>query len=204
MTRRTWLLAGVAIPLSRAWAASAPPVLTAAFDGDNLYPVAPELHFLSGKLLDRLKDSADTQTFFSQLTLLSGTQTLRRVTAHFVVSYSIWEENFKVSILSPVNMSKEGMSLRDAEHWTLNNLSSNLALSASGLAPDQAFKIRWELRAPQIRDISKVLGRNGLSISDSLIEILSRNPNPSDSPLSVETAWLRLRDLPRMFGRRIE
>lgn len=203
MTRRTWLLAGAAIPLSRAWAASIAPVLGAGFDGDNLYPVAPELHFLSGKVLERLRDTADTQTFLSQVTLLVGSDVpLRRVAARFVVSYSIWEEKFKVSILAPVNMSKEGMSQRDAERWTLDNLSGNLAISTVGLAPDQPFKLKFEMRAPQSRDLLKSFnGGHGLSLSEAMIEYFSRKASASDSPISLESTWLRLRDLPRMFGR---
>jgi len=53
ISRRCWLMAGLAIPLFRARAASN---LTATYDGDNLYPLAPSLHFLTGKVLDRLRD----------------------------------------------------------------------------------------------------------------------------------------------------
>ena len=54
ISRRSWLLAGLAIPLFRARAAES---LVVAFDGDNLRPSAPGLHFLTGKALDRLKDA---------------------------------------------------------------------------------------------------------------------------------------------------
>ena len=66
ISRRGWLIAGLAIPLFRAKAASS---LTATYDGDNLYPLAPSLHFLTGKVLDRLRDSADIQVFGSQLSV---------------------------------------------------------------------------------------------------------------------------------------
>lgn len=198
ISRRAWLLTGLAIPLSRALGSEQG--LTASFDGDNLYPVAPKLHFLSGKVLERLRDSADTQTFFSQVTLLvraDGEVMFRRTTNRFVVSYSIWEERFKVSIPAPIALSKEGMTQSEAEQWTLENLS----ISASGLAPNQPFRMRFELRAPQPRDISIVLGNHGLSLSDSLIEFFSRKATAGESPVSVETAWMMLRELPRMVGR---
>ena len=67
ISRRDWLLAGLAIPLFRARANEQ---LSISFDGDNLHVVAPGLHFLAGKPLSRLKD-ADTVTFLSQLTLFS-------------------------------------------------------------------------------------------------------------------------------------
>ena len=197
ISRRAWLMAGLAIPLFRARAATQ---LVASFDGDNLYPVAPDLHFLSGKVLERLRDSADTQTFLAQVTLFvnGDDQTVfRRAPARFVVSYSIWEERFKVAILPPIAASREGMTQQEAEQWTLENLS----ISASGLGPQQPFKMRFELRAPQQRDISKILGNHGLSLSDSLIEFFGQRAKASDSPISVDTAWLRLKDLPRLFGR---
>jgi hypothetical protein len=198
ISRRAWLLTGLAIPLSRALGSE--PGLTASFDGDNLYPAGPKLHFLSGKVLERLRDSADTQTFFSQITLLiRGEQetVFKRTTQRFVVSYSIWEEKFKVSIPAPIALSKEGLTQSEAEQWTMENL----AISASGLAPNQPFRMRFELRAPQQRDISNVLGNHGLSLSDSLIEFFSRKANAGDSPVSLETPWMLLRDLPRMVGR---
>src|SRR5262249_13215109 len=98
---------------------------------------------------------------------------------------------------APIVTSKEGMSQDQAEHWTLENL----AISASGLAPDQPFKMRFELRAPQQRDLSKILGNHGLSLSDSLIVLFGQKPASSEAALSVESAWMRLRDLPRIFGR---
>jgi len=54
ISRRSWLLAGLGIPLLRARAEE--PLLV-SFDGDNLHVAAPGLHFLTGKPLSRLKDA---------------------------------------------------------------------------------------------------------------------------------------------------
>ncbi len=196
ISRRAWLLAGLGIPLFRARAGEA---LTASFDGDNLYPVAPSLHFLSGRVLERLRDSADTQTFFSQVSLFVNGDTktaIRRAPAHFVVSYSIWEEKFTVSILSPLSLTKGGFSQQEAEHWTLENL----AISASGLNPDQPFKLRFDLRAAQPRDLAKLLGNDRLSLRDTLISFFATKA-AGDAVMSVESSWMHLRDLPRIFAR---
>ena len=53
INRRRWLLAGISATSLRAWGAAG---LSATWDGDNLHVAAPQLHFLAGKPLERLKD----------------------------------------------------------------------------------------------------------------------------------------------------
>jgi len=195
ISRRGWLMAGLAIPLFRARAASD---LGATYDGDNLYPVAPNLHFLTDKVLNRLRDSADTQAFVSQLTLFyeDGGAPVRQKRDRFVVSYSIWDENFTVAIPGSAVRSAGGLSAAKAEAWCLENA----AISASGLAPDKPFRMRFELRSVQPRDLSRVMGDLGISLT-SMIEIFSRKAGADDPHWTLETAWLRLLDLPRLSGR---
>src|ERR1051326_9168696 len=99
ISRRRWLLAGVAIPLSRLWASE---LLSVTWDGDDLHVSAPQLHFLAGKPLDRLKDGAAV-VFLSQLTLTTDkfSTSLRRTPERFVFSYDLWEEKFSVTKLGP-------------------------------------------------------------------------------------------------------
>jgi len=195
ISRRGWLIAGLAIPLFRARAASN---LTATYDGDNLYPVAPSLHFLTGKVLDRLRDSADIQTFVSQLTLFyeDGSLPVKPAHARFVVSYSIWEERFKVAIPGSAARSQEGLTQAEAETWCLENV----AISASGLAPDKPFRMRFELRSQRQPDLSPLVGDLGISLT-SMVEIFSRKPGAGEFHQALETDWLRLLNLPRLSGR---
>jgi hypothetical protein len=194
ISRRGWLIAGLAIPLFRARAASK---LSAEYDGDLLYPVAPSLHFLTDKVLERLRDSADIQVFGSQSTLFfEGGESLRQTRARFVVSYALWEEKLKVTIPGSTARSQEGLSATEAEAWCLQNA----AISASGLAPDRPFRMRFELRSVEKRDLSKVMGDLGISLT-SMIEVFSRKPGGGESFPPLETGWLRLRDLPRLSGR---
>ncbi len=65
ISRRSWLLAGLALPLSRAFSANP---ISVRYDGDNLRAAAPSLHFLTGKTLDRLKD-ANTVVLVANLTI---------------------------------------------------------------------------------------------------------------------------------------
>jgi hypothetical protein len=195
ISRRGWLMAGLAIPLFRARAASN---LSATYDGDNLYPVAPSLHFLTGKVLDRLRDSADIQTFVSQLTLFheDGGAPVSQAHAKFVVSYSIWEEKFKVAIPGSAARSQEGLSAAEAETWCLGNA----AISASRLAPDRPFRMRFELRSQRQPDLSPLVSDLGISLT-SMVAIFSRKPGAGEFHQLLETDWLRLLALPRLSGR---
>jgi hypothetical protein len=172
--------------------------LGATYDGDNLYPVAPSLHFLTDKVLNRLRDSADTQAFVSQVTLYyeDGGAPVRQKRDRFVVSYSIWDENFTVAIPGSAVRSAGGLSKAKAEAWCLENAF----ISASGLAPDKPFRMRFELRSVQPRDLSRVMGDLGISLT-SMIEIFSRKAGADDPHWMLETGWLRLLNLPRLSGR---
>src|SRR5215831_14545911 len=132
ISRRSWLLAGVGIGVFRLRAAVP---LAVSFDGDDLRVAAPDLHFLTGKPLERLKDGA-TVTFLSQLTLFSdpnGTVFKRSPIERLVVSYDLWEKNFKVTIPGGGKRYISNVSAPEAESWSLENL----AISAMGLAPDR-------------------------------------------------------------------
>lgn len=195
ISRRSWLLAGLVVPLSPARGAQP---IDVTFDGDNLHVSAPSLHFLTGKPLARLKDAA-TVVFLSQLTLFSENHdtVLRRVPDRFVVSYDLWEEKFSVTQLGGTPRSTPRvLSAPAAEAWCLEGL----AISAMGLAPDRPFWLRFELRTAEQRDLAGGAGEPGISLR-SLIEILSRKPGPDDPNWTREAGPLRLSDLPRAAGR---
>jgi hypothetical protein len=194
ISRRGWLLAGLATPLFRGRAGEN---LAAVFDGDMLRPLAPALHFLTGKALYRL-ESAQTVVFLSQLTLFHDDHAtiFRRTPQRFFVSFDIWEEKFKVTIPGAVPESKLGLTAAQAESWCLENL----AISALGMAPERLFWLRFELRTADPKDLSGVVGDTGISIS-GLIELFSRKPGVKDPNWVLETR-LRLADLDRSPSRR--
>lgn len=194
ISRRRWLLAGVAIPLSRLWASES---LTVTWDGDDLHVSAPPLHFLAGKPLDRLKDGAAV-VFLSQLTLTTDnfTTSLRRTPERFVFSYDLWEEKFSVTKLGPGQRTVSHLSAPAAEAWCLDNI----AISSTGLPQDRPFWLRFELRAAEPKDEAAVIGESGLNLT-RLIEIFSRRPRDQQPHWSAEAGPLRLGDLKRLVGR---
>lgn len=195
ISRRSWLLAGLAVPVFPARGAQP---IDVTFDGDNLHVSAPSLHFLTGKPLERLKDAA-TVVFLAQLTLLSDNRdvVIRRVPERFVVSYDLWEEKFSVTQLGSMPRSTPHvLSAPAAEAWCLEGL----AISALGMAPDRPFWLRFELRTADQKDLAGGAGEPGLNLR-SLIELFSRKPGPGDPNWTREAGPLRLEDLRRAAGR---
>lgn len=195
ISRRSWLLAGMAVSLSPARGAQP---IEVTFDGDNLHVSAPTLHFLTGKPLERLKDAA-TVVFLSQLTLFGENRdvAIRRAPVRFVVSYDLWEEKFSVTELgSTPRSTPHVLSAAAAEAWCLEGL----AISAMGVAPDRPFWLRFELRTADQKDLSGGAGEPGLNLR-SLIELFSQKPGPDDPNWTREVGPLRLEDLRRVAGR---
>lgn len=172
----------------------AAPALAVSFDGDNLRVAAPDLHFLVGKPLQRLKDAA-TVTYLSQLTLLSdagGTVFKRSPIERIVVSYDLWTEKFSVTITGGGKRSIPNVSAAHAESWVLDNL----AISATGLPPDRPFWMRFDLRTSDRRDFGSVVGDTGLSLGN-LVDLFSRKRGAGDLSWTRHDGPFRLLDLPR-------
>ena len=197
ISRRRWLMAGLAIPLCRARASQS---LNVSFDGDNLRIATPDLHFLTDEPLRRLKN-AETVVFVAQISLFSDafrTPFRFPVRERLVVSYDLWEEKFAVKIPGVPVPLKSHLAAAQAENWCIDNL----AYSALGLPPDRPFWMKFELRATTQRDLTTLMGESGISLTGIMLEILTRKPGPSD-PSWVRTAGpLRLAFLPRISASR--
>lgn len=196
ISRRSWLLAGLTVPLFSARAADS---LKVTYDGDNLHVAAPTLHFLTGKPLERLK-YGDVVAYVAQLELLNESRTavVRPQKGRFVVSYALWEEKFSVTQLGSTPggapRTVEGLSLAATETWCFDNLT----MSTLGLAPNLYYWLRLELRTGTARDFANEAGI-GISIHD-LIDFLGRKNTEVTHWGPLETR-VRLADLPRLAGR---
>jgi hypothetical protein len=168
-----------------------------AFDGDTLRPVLPDdVHFISGRALERLKD-ARTVVFLSQITLLREDRVtpFRHAPQRFYVSYDIWEGRFKVTIPGATPESRLGLTAEQAEAWCKDNMT----VSALGVAPDRDFWMRFDLRTADPKDMASIVSESGISIS-GLIEFFSRKPD--GEPHWMMERRLRLADLRRTPSRR--
>ena len=197
ISRRSWLLAGLALPLFRARAADELP--PPRFDGDILQPVLPNIHFLTGKPLERLS-SGSTVAFVAQVTLFTEDRRTAKFSPiqRFIVSRDIWNETFKVTIPSLTPHDRVGLTTTQAESWCLENI----VISAAEVPNDKPLWLRCDLRTVHQDDLSRVVGDKGISFL-SIFEYLSRKAGSSDPQWSFETGRpFRLQDLPRqIFGR---
>ncbi len=195
ISRRSWLVASLALPVSRAHALAR---LNVSSDGDDLHVDAPQLHFLTGKPLARLMDG-NTVVFRSLLTLLRDDHVtpFRAQQERITVSYDVWDEKFQV-VLTEDQRSQRHLSLPETEEWCLRNLT----ISARGIEPERPFFLRFELRTSSERESAPVASDTGISIR-GLIEEFGRKAGAGDlhwGPL--DAGPLRLVDLPRMVIRR--
>jgi len=194
ISRRSWLLAGLATSVFRLRAES----LSTIFDGDTLRPVTPGFHFLTGKQLDRLR-YGHTVVFLSKLTLFEddhSTVFRQSPPQRFYVSCDLWDdEHFRVTIPGANPEAMNGLTAARAEAWCMDNIS----ISALGMPPDRPFWLRFDLRTADPKEFSSVVGDTGISLT-SLIEFFSRRPGPGQPSWGFETR-LRLADLHRSPSR---
>jgi hypothetical protein len=173
--------------------------LGVTFDGDNLHVSAPNLHFLTGKPLQRLKDGA-TVVYLSQLTLFRDrwvTPLRRTPIERFLVSYDVLaEDRFSVAKTGPAARSVSSLSAAETEKWCLQNM----AISALGLPPDLPFWVRLEMRTADQKDLASILGDSGISLRNFVL-LLGRRPGAGDPEWTRDAGPLRLADLARTPGR---
>jgi hypothetical protein len=106
--------------------------------GDRLSVAAPQLHFISGKALERLHNGS-TITYMLMLTV--GPEHSKKQTriGKFAISYDLWEENYSVSRL-PDGRTASRLTAALAEAWCLENC----AIPISSVPERQPFMIKLE------------------------------------------------------------
>lgn len=142
---------------------------------DHLEFALSHVHFLgSGKPLEMLHNAAPVPFDF-QMTVYSGTRghVLQQMTDQFVVSYALWEEDFKVVKMQSPRRERDHLTAQEAEKWCVDQMSMELP----HISPDTPLWARFEIRAEDGRDGSLFgrgsIGDSGLSLT-SLIEVFSR------------------------------
>jgi hypothetical protein len=190
LTRRSWLLAGLGFSVSaRALGARNVSTLVLHLDGDVLYVAAPDLHFLTGKPLERLK-AGDAVVYLAQLSLsFDGNHTIsRRQPQRFTFSYDLWEEKF--SVASGSSTRKRSLTPEKAEAWCLDSL----AISISGIPPDKPVWLRLDLGVADPKDPAQLAGDTGLSLR-RLIDTFGRPARAEQPHWTLEQGPFRLGDL---------
>jgi hypothetical protein len=158
---------------------------------DQIRVLAPRLHFLSGKSLERLHDGVIVPFDF-QLSIAAGMKTnlVGRAVERFSISYDVWEEKFRVVRLSDFRKSATGLSAVAAETWCLENLF----VPAAGLPADKELWARLDVRTAEPKEQIPSTADSGISIP-ALIQLLSRPPRPQQDHWVLESASFHLADL---------
>lgn len=142
------------------------------WDGKQIRVSAPDLHFLTGRALETIRNGRAIAYDF-QLRLLESGVVRRRTLERFVISYDLWEERFSVTRLSTGTSPRRtspNLTQKLAEAWCLENLG----VSTESLPADRPFGVELDIRAQEDRGTTpEPLQEGGVSLS-SLVEIFSR------------------------------
>jgi hypothetical protein len=167
--------------------------LSVKLEGDQLRISAPQLRFLAGDALQRLKDGASV-TYTFELSATSGSYggRIARETYRFAISYDLWEEKYAVARLDQSARSVSHLSAAAAEAWCLDALS----LAAAALHPTDPFWISLEYRAEEPPRTDDGLDNSGFTLG-GLIDIFSRRNQKQQPRGSREGGPFRVSDLRR-------
>jgi len=186
ITRRLWLAASVSAPLG--WSLAAPRLLIRR-EEDHLRISAPQIRFLNGKPLERLKNGANVG-FISSISLTSESNVLiKQFVDRFVVSYDLWEEKFSATRMGPPRQSASRLSIPAAEAWCLDEI----APIPPSLSPSRYFSIKLELRVEDPKESTGIVADSGINLT-RLVEIFSNPPRSTQQHWTETAGPLRLQD----------
>ncbi len=194
ITRRWWLLAIAGAPIAVGLTAQA---LLVRLDKEFLRISAPNLHFLTGKPLERINDG-NTVGYLGQLSILTGEfgPVQSRTIHRFAVSHDIWEDpntGFRVTLVTPGISSKPSarrLTTVAAEAWCLDQLKIDLA----NLPADRPIWIRLEIRSENQKETAGIVDTPGISLS-RLIEVFSHPIKDETVRVTEQIGPLKLDDL---------
>jgi hypothetical protein len=159
------------------------------WDGKELRVAAPELHLLSGRVLERLRNGAAV-ALNVQITLSDGIRILRRSRQRFIVSYDLWEERYSVTRASGKRAAISHLMQGAAEAWCLDQT----VLATDAVPLDQPLRVRLEVKAEEPKQSGGAEADEGLSLT-ALIEAFSRPARAGEQSWAVDKGPFRLREV---------
>ncbi len=171
--------------------------LVARLANDHLRVSAPQLRFLTGKLLERLHSGAPVAIVF-QLSLSTdrAMSVWGRDVARFVVSYDLWEEKFAIARLGRPAGSVSHLTAEAAQAWCVEAL----ALPVAGLALERPFWLKLEGRVENSGEEAGLESETGMSLA-RLVELFSQRSRQQQERWTAQAGPLRLADLGKSSGR---
>ena len=167
------------------------------WQGEHLHITAPQLHFLTGKPLERLHNGSTVVFDFSlSLSTNSNLKLRDRALERYAISYDLWEEKFSVKQLRTAKKPPSLLTGAATEAWCIDNI----AVGTGGVPPTEPVWMRLEVRGGDGKEVPifgpRNIGESGISLT-SLVEIFSRPASPQQLRLVAEAGPIRLGDLKR-------
>ena len=189
-TRRLFLLGGLTVPMARALAIDS---LRVRSDGTFLRATTPNLQFLTGRPLQRLRNGA-TILYLFQFSLSTDqfTTIAHRAFERFAISYDIWEEKFAVTRLGMARIATSHLDAVHTQAWCL----SQVTIPADGAGREQPVWLRMEVRVDESKFSPLVFSSPPLSLN-RLIEIFSRPALSAQERWMAEAGPLKIAELNR-------
>jgi hypothetical protein len=140
---------------------------------DQLRFIAPKVHFVAGRTVDRLQEGNAVPVDF-QATIAAGTRqnVVERLVERFVVSYDLWEERYKVVQQLGPRKSASHLTAQQAEAWCFDNLG----LSLAKVPRDQPLYFKLEIRTDDSGLRTPLFNASDTFNLTALINLLSRPP----------------------------
>lgn len=165
--------------------------VTVARTGNAVTVRAPELNFIKGEPLARLKDGRSVRVDL-ELDVMPGPggQAVAQGRQTYVLSYDLWEERFAVTLAGPPSRSNAYLTSAAAEAWCLEQLT--VPVSALGrFGRELPFWIRVGYRVLDIDPSPAENGAGDFSLR-GLVEALSRRRRSDPLTHSIEAGPFRL------------
>ena len=147
---------------------------------------APNLNFLQGKTLDRLRNGQSV-SFDFQIQILDGAKPLARSLQRFVLSYDLWEESYsavqmsqtspRLPIYSTARLKPEALA-----GWCLNRM----ALPFPAVDKTKLLTLHLEIRSSGTH-ITNPLRPQGTVDLGVLVELFSRPPDPRELRFTAQS-----------------
>lgn len=190
ITRRTllcWLAPACGGCLGAAPAAEG---LRAWLASGRIHVAAPQLRFVTGNPLERLRTGAPVP-YALQLSLSTDrwATTLLRDIERFVFSYDLWEEKFSVTKLGRPRKTVSHLDARAAEGFCVDEMT----LEPAGIAERQPFWLRLEARAENPGE-QPFDSDSGMTLT-RLVELFSRRARRDQARWEADAGPLQLAEL---------
>jgi hypothetical protein len=161
--------------------------------GDHLSVAAPQLHFITGKSLEKLRNGS-TITYLLLLNIIPDHSRKQTISANFAVSYDLWEENYSVSRMTD-GRTVTRLTAAMAEAWCLENM----AIPLRSVPERQSFMIRLECIVQE--DEEKSSGEPSGMIFGDLVDIFSRRKQEAPQRWEAYAGPFRLEELKAVGSR---